>query len=116
MGDSHFLGRQSAGRQSPDLQSLVQERQLGDGRRPAPVPSAALALPVPKVSTGPSQPVPRPERTNLQSANREFRRSGLLPTRESSLQRQERRMFLWIFVSMMLLFAGLLTAILASRI
>jgi hypothetical protein len=32
------------------------------------------------------------------------------------LQRQERRMFLWIFVGMMLLFAGLLCAILASRI
>jgi uncharacterized membrane protein len=39
----------------------------------------------------------------------------LLPTRDSSLQREERRMFLWIFIIMLLSFAGLLSVILVSR-
>ncbi|MFN6103934.1 MAG: hypothetical protein ACK5EA_05720 [Planctomycetaceae bacterium] len=50
------------------------------------------------------------------SENQTFVRSGVLPSRESNLQRRERRLFLSIFIGMLILFAALLTVILVSRI
>jgi hypothetical protein len=110
MGGSHSTSRRAS----------VQDFNLGDVVREAPPPAAALPLPITKVSTGPAVPVPSapqttPPRTTPHSENEEFRRSGLLPTRDSNLQREERRMFLWIFIGMLLSFAGLLTVILVSR-
>ena len=105
MGGSHSTGRRAS----------VQERNLGDVPLAA-LPAAALPLPVTKVSSGPSFPLPSPAGTTSHRENQEFRRSGMLPMRDSELQRRERRLFLWIFLGMMLWFAGLLTVILVSRI
>jgi Tfp pilus assembly protein PilN len=54
--------------------------------------------------------------TRANTENAEFRRSGLLPPRDTGLQRRERQMFLYLFLGMLLLFAALLAVILASRI
>ncbi len=104
------------GFQLPERRVSVQERQSGKGSRPAPVPAVALPVPVTKVSTGPDLPVPGTPRTTPHREHQEFRRSGLLPKRDTDLQRQERRLFGWIFVLMMMSFAGLLAVILASRL
>ena len=92
MGGSHSTSRRAS----------VQHLNMGDVAPEAPPPAAALPLPITKVSTGAAVPVPSAPRTTPHRENEEFRRSGLLPTRDSNLQRQERRMFLWIFIVMLL--------------
>jgi len=61
--------------------------------------------------SAPSPLLPMPSSENLA-----FVRSGVLPSRDSDLQLRERRMFLWIFIGMLMLFAALLTVILVSQI
>jgi len=101
---------------SPNPRASVEDRQTGESLRRAPRSAAALPLPVTTVSAGPSRPAPDPLKTRANIENAEFRRSGLLPPRDNGLQRRERQMFLYLFLGMLLLFAGLLAVILASRI
>lgn len=76
-----------------------------------------LPMASPKVSRVRSLPsVPSPLLPLPATENQTFVRSGVLPPRESELQRRERRMFLWIFIGMLVLFAALLTVIVVSQI
>lgn len=82
-----------------------------------PPPPPPLPVPDPKMTRVRSIPeVPNSVLSISSSENQTFVRSGVLPSRESNLQRRERRLFLSIFIGMLILFAALLTVILVSRI
>lgn len=95
----------------------VEERPGREASPNMPVPSIPLPVPVQKMTRVRSMPsAPSPLLPTPSSENLAFVRSGVLPSRDSDLQLRERRLFLWIFIGMLMLFAALLTVILVSRI
>ena len=95
----------------------VAERSRGEASRIPPTPSVPLPVPDQKLSRVRSIPsVPSSVLSTPSRENDTFVHYGLLPSRDSELQRRERRMFLAIFIGMLILFAALLTVILVSQI